>query len=666
MAAEAHHERERSTPSSPRAGARRFGDCAFLGLGAIFVFMLNVRMASEVAGAGHDASWRQAYGYFFRHRFQAGVDYVFTLGPYGYFFSPQYDRDLYWLNFFVQIAIALALTVSFAALVLRAKTLPERVGLYGLAIFILPFSGRGSVLFVAIVAMTAVLLNPFRGRWVALIPLEFAMAFIALTKFGHFVIATICIAAIGVTFGAQERWSRAPLAVSPYVVFIVGLWLAAGQGLTHIPAYISSSLEIGVAYNQTMMLAGPGREIVLAGITVACLVPALLLSGWHERRSLQIWIRPALLLVLLAVLLKAGFVRQPAHTRQLFAYAALAALLIDWRAIPRPGRRRLAALLCAAAFVVATVANVTSSRLRSLTPADMPYEWGMLAIENSVRLAHPIKERDRLETHREQLRRLHDLPSIREAVGDAPVDMLAHRQGELFLNGLNYRPRPVFQGYQAGTPKLSRRNADFFSGPQAPEFVLAWITPIDLRYPASEDPETLKTVLWHYEPVLTDAPYYLLRRASPDPGPLLPVELRPPLRRQVAWSEWVETDATRDSWQLLSLSIEPSLIGRARSALYRPPFLYLETRLSDGTTTRWRIHRGMIENGFILNPFMLYGTDMLAAYRGEAERLVVSLRVLSDEGHERFFAPDIGIELRTIRPLTAHHNAHQETPGPED
>ena len=48
---------------------------------AIALFVVNVRMAYEPIRLGHDASWRKAYAYFFTERFQAGVDYVFTLGP---------------------------------------------------------------------------------------------------------------------------------------------------------------------------------------------------------------------------------------------------------------------------------------------------------------------------------------------------------------------------------------------------------------------------------------------------------------------------------------------------------------------------------------------------------------------------------------------------------
>ena len=70
---------------------------------------------------------------------------------------------------------------------------------------------------------------------------------------------------------------------------------------------------------------------------------------------------------------------------------------------------------------------------------------------------------------------------------------------------------------------------------------------------------------------------------------------------------------------------------------------------------------------------MLYGTDMLAAYCVAIERLVVSFRVLTDEGQERFFSPNtgtsglvIGVELQTIRPLTAHHDVPAEASDPAD
>src|SRR6516164_6086969 len=47
-------------------------------------------------GSSLDESWAQALGYFLTHRFQAGQDYIFTFGPLGYFFTPIYDKDLFW------------------------------------------------------------------------------------------------------------------------------------------------------------------------------------------------------------------------------------------------------------------------------------------------------------------------------------------------------------------------------------------------------------------------------------------------------------------------------------------------------------------------------------------------------------------------------------------
>src|SRR5262245_35461967 len=46
---------------------------------------------SNVAGPQLDPSWAQALGYFLKHRFQAGQQYVFTYGPLGYFATDVYD-----------------------------------------------------------------------------------------------------------------------------------------------------------------------------------------------------------------------------------------------------------------------------------------------------------------------------------------------------------------------------------------------------------------------------------------------------------------------------------------------------------------------------------------------------------------------------------------------
>jgi hypothetical protein len=56
---------------------------------------------------GRDPTWELPFGYYLRHKFQAGVDYIFTYGPFGYVLTTSYDPALYWLKYGWEVAIKL-------------------------------------------------------------------------------------------------------------------------------------------------------------------------------------------------------------------------------------------------------------------------------------------------------------------------------------------------------------------------------------------------------------------------------------------------------------------------------------------------------------------------------------------------------------------------------
>jgi len=649
--------------SGPGPRMRRLLPVLVRAVCALPVFLVNIPLVEEAARLGHDASWRKAYAHFFKEGYQAGVDYAFTLGPYGYFLSPHFDPELYGLNLAVQTVLTFALAIVFVEVAARAKTLPGCLAAYGFALVLIPFAGRGAQLFLGLAAIAFVLSKSFRGRWAALVLLEGVMAFIALIKFGQFIVAALCLGAVALVIARQEGWRRGALIPSIYLGWLVALWLVAGQGLTNVPAYVASALDIGAAYNQTMTLPGPAWEIAIAIALAAMLATAWGLCLWRAPRSLDAWIFPALFAALLVLLWKSGFVRQIGHSRQFFAMAAFAALLVDWNRVAQPLRRRVTVTVCVGAFLIAATALTFASRNKPYEPAAVPAEWARLLITNTQPLLSPGDERERLVQARRYLRVSNDLPEIREAVGDGSVDILPHTQGVVLINELNYHPRPVFQGYQAGTTKLTQRNAAHFEGPDAPEFVLGWLTPIDQRYPTLEDSESIKTVLWNYTPQLTETPFELLRRVTPERGPLKIRDVADATHEDVFWGEWFEIDAQSDSWQLLRLTIPFASLGRLHEALYRPPFLYMETRFNDGDTARWRIHRSMAENAFILNPFLLTGDQMRAAYVGDSKRWVTALRLSIEGGTPLTYDSTVGIELRTIAPLTQKTQTFESAPS---
>ncbi len=63
-----------------------------------------------------DGSWTQALSYAINHGFQAGVDYIFTYGPLGYFSANSaYDADLFYVFITWNIIVSLLLATLFCS-----------------------------------------------------------------------------------------------------------------------------------------------------------------------------------------------------------------------------------------------------------------------------------------------------------------------------------------------------------------------------------------------------------------------------------------------------------------------------------------------------------------------------------------------------------------------
>ncbi|HEX8279950.1 MAG TPA: hypothetical protein VF551_01125, partial [Chthoniobacterales bacterium] len=97
-------------------------------------------------------------------------------------------------------------------------------------------------------------------------------------------------------------------------------------------------------------------------------------------------------------------------------------------------------------------------------------------------------------------------------------DVVGFEQAIAVLNGFNYRPAPVIQGYQAGNARLARLNGDYYRSPAAPEFVLLKLQEIDDHYPTLDNASILVELLHSYRYVLTERDWLLLQR-SPEARP---------------------------------------------------------------------------------------------------------------------------------------------------
>ena len=110
------------------------------------------------------------------------------------------------------------------------------------------------------------------------------------------------------------------------------------------------------------------------------------------------------------------------------------------------------------------------------------------------------------------------LSRIAQRVGHSSIDVFNYRQGVALLNDLNYRPRPVIQGYTAYTPDLLRANLDFYRSASRPSYVLFSLETIDGRFPTLDDALLLPYILENYQPVLAEHRFLLMdvRQGRPE------------------------------------------------------------------------------------------------------------------------------------------------------
>jgi hypothetical protein len=238
------------------------------------------------------------------------------------------------------------------------------------------------------------------------------------------------------------------------------------------------------------------------------------------------------------------------------------------------------------------------------------------------------------------------LPKIKALVGDADIDMVSNVQAMLFLNGLHWAPRPVFQSYPAFTPKLLDVNQEFYRGSRAPRFVLFQLSPIDGRFPATEDGGVLFELLRRYRPAVEEKGYFLLQRlesadSEESPSPLRTVEWTTRL------GEVVPVFLMPGEYLTASFRFRLRPGGKLLHVLYRNPLLYVNLLLSDGSSRRYRLVPGLAAHEFLLNPLVENSEDFVGLYSGKNGKRIVGLSVTQEDFHGWHpYHADIHLELK--------------------
>ncbi len=622
-------------------------------LALVVVFYLPV---SQVMDISLDASNYASYSYFTARGFQYGQDVVPMVGPYGFItYGHTYGGHLFW----TRTALELMVKGGLAALVLWfiSAAWQARVArwawLAALGVFTITIEDF-PIEWTVLLAGFCLLLAPAARRWLE-IGLVALLALLALIKGTQ---VSVALATLGLVAAhrllVRRDFAGVAWIAGAFLASLAAWWLAAGQDLRNIPAYLRGVGHLTSGYNLAMGLVEPA-EMFWRGLGTALLLGVgLVWSIWVCRRRAAAIAGLLLLLGFTFVKWKHGFVRADGHVFIFFQYASIAPLAwYCWcRAAAREefqvaAVRRTAGVWTLAVFLAASLGAGDASWGRFRWALD---QFPRLLAQHATQLADLPGAKRTLDAQLAMQRQTYSLPRLRAIIGDGTVDLYGTEHGIIPLNDLRYEPRPMGGGpFNVFDSYLQQRNAAFIASDRRPDFYLLKLSTIDNRFPAQDDSQALYQLLHHYEPVDVELGFVLLRRtataAKTAPAPTL-IETR-----RFRFGDVVRVPSVGpDELLLASFSLPPSWRGRLRSFLYKPTLVFANFdghQLAEPESRR--LVPVMTAEPAILSPMIEDTGDLLRLYSVAQGKPLFSVRLATDAPED--FAPELSVTFyRAPRP----------------
>jgi hypothetical protein len=233
-------------------------------------------------------------------------------------------------------------------------------------------------------------------------------------------------------------------------------------------------------------------------------------------------------------------------------------------------------------------------------------------------------------------------------IGNKSVDILPYEISYIFLNKLNYNPRPVIQSYSTYDEYLDNKNAEKYMSDSAPEFVLFQLDQIDERLAIAEEAQTKIALLKNYEVIDRSWEYLLLKK----------------LKKPLQSSTTSKSDSTyqlgddieleeSEELQLIKADIQYSLLGKIRRFLFQPPLLTATIQFEDGSQVAFKAIKPIANSGMLLNRYIGNNensilTDFFITYNGKKNQKVSKIRFNTPDpwGFNKSF--DVSIEYVQI------------------
>lgn len=607
---------------------------------AVLLVLLLTPFATPMPNASLDGSWAFAMNVATAEHLRFGKDIIFTFGPLASIYTNVYHPGTDVLMLAGSSLLAIALSAG-----LIAAVNPQRRRLLflfpaAIALIWLPY-GTGwrdaTLMLVPLMLPLVVARGVEAGRlnYPVIFLLAFAIPILPLVKASFSL--TSAVASLVAILVCWRKFPRTAVAILIVEVASLALvWMVAGQALLDLPGYFIAQAPIVSGYTNAMSSSGDPRPMnIVVYVASALLLLAISLKGGLRRN----WHMSVLIALYLFVAFKSGFVRaDQAHAQG--ASTALLLLGVTLFLIQgREYRRGLASLcvgLAGSALIVFSYASPEPTVAMSRIGKAMKTPAQGLWVRITDRDAFP----DRYEERINQIRA--ESPFM-DQKGEA--DLYPHDLGLLLVSGVKWMPRPVLQSYSAYTPSLLKANAEHLRD-NPPARVYFKVDPIDGRYPSLDDGVSWLDLLGSFTPKGVKGGYAVLERRVGMPTPLRPNAVDP-VDAKFGEVVTVPSDAG-PVWA--TLNVQPTLLGKLFSAVYKAPQLKLEVHYADGSASSHRLVAGMGSTGFLLSPSVTDANSFVAlssTYRDElpGQRKVVSMAVRGESGTDWLWKTEYQLSL---------------------
>lgn len=606
---------------------------------------------------GLDPSWRMVLGYALEHGWQFGRDIIFTYGPLGFLLGNTNSGGLYVGHLVWQLGANFAFALSLWAVgrtLAGSRKITYFVFLFALGV---TYSDAVHIMMILVFALSLA-----RERILGSVTLttlaSFALGIMALVKFTNFMLAGFAAATLLVLHVWRKRWISVYTIAAGFGLGLFGGWMALGQSLHNLPAYVLNSLSLSNGYVDAMGLEASDWMMTWGLLAAATLVGYYALALYRAPNFARTL---ALLLICAAASFlnwKHGFVRADGHVLAHFYLCLfLACTCPIFIQDEGPFRGWKVALLSASAFFslagIWTNTRVTIIYSPSVVNAQIIDNTNTLGIIRDV-------PRNALDDFRAAQKKFL-LPGIKALTAGQTVDIFGNEQAYALFNDLNYRPRPALQSYAAYNKRLQQLDLDFMASNRGPAVVLQKINSntIDDRLPSLDDALAVRYLYHHYDYVMEEQDFLVWKRKDTDPA----LDEKNVLKTvPVKIGETIPAPDLGDTPVWCEIDVRPTLLGRLRTFFYKPPVLRLAVTDGGATTTTFRLVAGQAQTGFLAYPHFTSNYNVGKYQEGEHGPRIAKLALVLPPEDRKYYRASSDVRFYKLPPFPRSGKRSEKPP----